>query len=269
MEALGVLLIVGVIIAASIASSRQREKIDKLLRWLGENLHGGHDTKVKLAWGEVGGAKVWYRLTTRGSGKNTTHWTEVDVEVPAQYPLRFFLRKHGWLDQGKIERGEMVDVIVGEPLFDQQFLVEAAPADIARLLLDQRERTYLMGLAQKLWFEITTHTVGTKTHLKLSIRSWVFDIADAMCAIEAMAAIGGRLREAYAASERAAEVKDVGSPYRPMLDDTSAREAADKRLAEVARVDRIRTHRAAREQMVAVMGVVLFVIIAMVALLTK
>lgn len=269
MEALGVLLLVGIFVAAAISSSRQKEKTEKLLRWLGENLHGGHDTKVKLAWGEVGGAKIWYRLTTRGSGKSTTYWTEVDVEVPSQYPLRFFLRKHGWLDQGKIERGEMVDVIVGEPLFDQAFLVEAAPADIARMLLDQRERTYLLGLADKLWFEITTHTVGTKAHLKLSIRSWVFDIGDAMHAIEAMAAIGGRLRDAYAASERAAEVKDVGSPYRPMLDDSSARAAADKRLAEVARVDKIRTNRAAREQLFAVALVVIFVVIAMVALLAK
>ena len=248
-------------------ASRQRQKTELLLKWLGEKLDGGHDTKVKLAWGEVGGAKVWYRLTTRGSGKSTTYWTEVDVEVPSQYPLRFFLRKHGWLDQGKIDRGEMVDVIVGDDAFDHRFLVEAAPAEVARILLDPRERSYLLQLADSQEFDIDTIRTDNKAVLRLSMHNWIFDINDAMRACEAMAAIAGRVRAAYAAVESATEVRDVGSPYRPQLDDTEARAAAEARLAEVARIDQLRTSRLAGQQTFAVAIVLLFLVFAMLALI--
>jgi hypothetical protein len=235
--------------------------------WLGEKLGGGYDAEQRRAWGEVANATVEYRLTTRGSGKSTTYWTEIDAEIPARYPLRMFVRKHGWLDQGKIDRGEMVDVIVGDLAFDQRFMVEAAPADVARLLLDPRERGYLLALSETLWLEITTVRDGERALLRLSIMSWIYDITDAMRGIEAMAAIAGRLREAYATVEQATEVKDVGSPYRPMLDDGAARVAADERLQEVARVDDVRTKRAAREQLVAVAIIMAFVMVCIFAAL--
>jgi len=266
MEALGVLIIVGLIVGVVFANSRQKQKLQLTFSWMGDKLGGGYDAAKRRAWGELANAKVEFRFTTRGSGKSTTYWTEIDAEIPAKYPLRLFIRKHGWLDQGKIDRGEMVDVIVGDPEFDDHFLVEAAPADVARLLLDRRERAYLLALSDKLWLEVTSVHDGDRAMIRLAVRQWVYDVNDAMRGVEAMAAIAGRLRDAYVNVEQATEVRDVGTPYRPMLDDGAAREAADARLQEVARVDHIRTERAAREQVVAIVVIVVFVLIAIFAM---
>lgn len=261
MEALGVLFLVGLVVAIVIGNSKHKQKMQMTFSWLGEKLGGGYDIEKRRAWGNVANATVEYRFATRGSGKSTTYWTEIDAEVPPQYPLRLFVRKHGWADQGKIDRGEMIDVIVGDRTFDDRFLVEAAPADVARMLLDQRERGYLVALSETLWLEITTVRDGDRALLRLAIRSWIYDISDAMRGVEAMAAIAGRLREAYSKVAQETETRDVGSPYRPMLDDGAAREAADARLQEVARVDHVRTLRAAREQLIAVVIIVAFVVL--------
>lgn len=267
MAALGILFIIGMVIAIVVGHKKQKQKLEMTLGWMGERLGGGKDIEGRRAWGEIGDAQIAFRLTTRGSGKSTTYWTEVDAELPDKYPLRLFVRKHGWGDSGKVERGEMVDVVVGDPAFDEQFLVEAAPAEIARILLDPRERSYLLSLAHRLHFDINTmHTDAGEPIIRLAVRQWIFDINDAMRACESMAAIAGRVRDAYAAVERELEAKDAGSPYRPMLDDTPAREAAERRLAEVARVDEVRTHRAARAQLVTTVALVVFAIVAMVAI---
>ena len=264
--ALGILFLVGVVVAIVIANRKQKEKLAMTFGWMGEKLGGGKDVEKRVAWGEIGGAQIGFRMTTRGSGKSTTYWTEVDAELPAKYPLRLFVRRHGWRDQTKIDRGEMVDVIVGDPEFDNRFLVEAAPAQIARILLDPRERSYLMQLEERLHFDIDTITVDGKAILRFAVRDWIYDINHAMRACEAMAAIAGRVRDAYAAVEREPETKDMGSPYRPMLDDAPARAAADARLAEVARIDKVRTERTAREQMVAVALLVVFAFVAIIAI---
>jgi hypothetical protein len=265
MEALGILIIFGLVVAIVIGNKKQREKLAMTFGWMGEKLGGGKDVEKRIAWGEIGGAQIWFRMTTRGSGKSTTYWTEVDAEIPEKYPLRLFVRKHGWGDQGKIERGDMVDVVVGDPAFDDQFLVEAAPAEVARILLDPRERSYLLLLAQTLHFDINTMRTDDNAIIRLAVRQWIFDINDAMRACEAMAAIAGRVRDAYAAVERANEAKDTGSPYRPMLDDGAARVAADKRLAEVAHVDEVRTQRAARDQMITTVALLVIAIVAIFA----
>jgi hypothetical protein len=264
---LGILVIAGLVVAVVVAHQKQKQKLAMTFGWMGEKLGGGKDLEKRTAWGQIGGADIWFRMTTRGSGKSTTYWTEVDAEIPSKYPLRLFIRKHGWGDSGKVERGDMVDVIVGDPVFDERFLVEAAPAEVARILLDPRERAYLLTLAQTLHFDINSmNTDAGDAIIRLAVRQWIYDINDAMRACEAMAAIAGRVRDAYAAVDRAGEAKDTGSPYRPMRDDGAARVAADSRLAEVARVDDIRTKRRAREQVITTVLLILFAIFAIVAI---
>lgn len=261
-----ILFVGGLIVVILIGNERQKKKLEMTFGWMGEKLGGGKNVEERLAWGDIGGATISFRMTSRGAGKHKTFWTEVDAEIPEKYPLLLLVRKHGFFDQGKIDRGEMVDVIVGDAAFDNRFLVEAAPAEVARILLDPRERSYLLQLADKLHFDIDTIRTADKPLLRLSVRDWIYDINDAMRACEAMAAIAGRVRDAYAAVESASEVRDVGSPYRPQLDDTEARGAAEARLAEVARVDRLRTTRLANQQAFAVVMVGLFVLFAIIAI---
>jgi hypothetical protein len=269
MTGIAILFLGACIVWIFAANASQSKKVELSLTSIASKLESGaFDLKKRIAYGAIGGANVWFRYVVRGSGKHAQHWTEIEAEVPPQYPLRMFIRKHGWLDQGKIDRGDMVDVIVGDAAFDNHFLVEAAPAAVARILLDARERTYLLELSQRLWLEVTSER-GEVAGIKLSVRTWVMDLPDATRAIEAMVAISGRLRDAYAAVDRATEVKDVGTPYRPMLDDTAAKEAADARLAEVEQVDKVRTQRAAGEHLIAVVIIFLFVVVALVAIATS
>jgi hypothetical protein len=263
MEALVFLTVVGFIgfiVFAIHSGAKQRIQREELLGQLGKTLDGSSDPATQCASGTVRGTDVRFRYVTRGSGKHAVRWTEVDAELPAKYPLRVFVRKQGWLDQGKIDRGELIDVVVGHSYFDDKFVVEAAPADIARILFDERACSYLLALEQQWWIEVTTESWETKPVLRLNIRGcWLDDLLGAERAVEAMAAIAGRVRDAYVALETAPEVTDQGSPYRPMLDDKAARRAADARLEEVAKLDAIRTEREARQKMWAVVGVVVFV----------
>lgn len=256
----GILGIVVCVIWIFAAGASQAKRVIEVLAAVASKLdRGRHDTKQRIATGEVDGVDVAFRYVVRGSGKHAQQWTEIEVAVPPQYPLRLFIRKHGWLDSGKIERGDMVDVVVGDRPFDDAFLVEAAPADVARILLDERERDYLLELAQRQWLEVTTE----RGEIRLSVRSWMVDLPDITRGIEAMVAIGGRLREAYATVARATPVEDAGTPYRPMLDDRAAKSAADARLEEVKRVDVVQTRRKAREQTVAVSIILVFVFLAL------
>ena len=264
MEAIGIAFLVGFFIWAIVHSQNEKKKRLATIATLAKQLNG---TATELAVkGEIAGTDVELRYTTRGSGKSRTSWTEVDAEFPDKYPLAFFLQKHGWGDASKIASGDMVDVIVGDAAFDRAFRVEAAPADVARVLLHDRARSYLLQLADKLWFEITTvRAAGAKPVLRLAIRSWLLEVTDAMAAIETIASIASRVRDAYSAVELAAEQTEESSPYRPMLDDRRARDAAEARLAEVKKVETIVVERAARQQMVAIaiiIGIVLLAILA-------
>ena len=223
MEVVGVLFLVGFFAWAIVAGQNEKKERLATLATLGKQLGGGNDEMS--VWGEIAGTRVVMRYTSRGSGKHKTSWTEADAEFPAKYPLAFFVQKHGWGDSSKIARGDMVDVIVGDRAFDQRFRVEAAPADVARVLLHDRARAYLTHLSDALWFEITTVADGERPVLRIAIRSWLTDPNTAMAAIETIASIASKVREAYVAVQDAADVVDQGSPYRPMLDDTRATSA--------------------------------------------
>jgi hypothetical protein len=230
-------------------ASKERELRNILLRGLGTRFGGGVDENARRAFGQIAGANISFQFAVRGSGKHAQRWTEIDAEVPAKYPLAMLVRKHAWLDQGKIDRGEMVDVIVGDEAFDNRFLVEAAPADVARVLLDERARGYLMTVSEQRLVEITTQRPeGGDPVLRFACYGWIEDPTEASTAIEMITSITGRVRAAYAAVETAVEERDEGNPYRPMLDDTRAKRDADDRLEEVKRVDKIQTDRKARDQ---------------------
>lgn len=266
MEAIPALFVVGVVVWLAVASNKQAERRRRLLASLGAQLAGGHDERS--AWGELANTRVRMSLVTRGGGKQAQAWTEIDADIPARYPLALFVYKHGWNDDAKIARGEMVDVTVGDERFDRAFVVEAAPADVARVLLDERARQYLLALADKYHFTITTEGRGTdRVQLRFALRSWLDDAAEVMLAIETVAAIAGRVRDAYVAVEQAIAPAETGSPYRPVLDDRRAREAADARLAEVATVEKVRTARAAKQQLIGIglLVALVFVWIAMLA----
>ena len=247
---------------AFVYHSKQRAKRQTTLQELAKWLAGSSDTNS--ARGTLAGTPVTIAYVSRGSGSSRESWTEVDAELPAKYPLTLFIRPHAWRDAGKIERGEMVDVAVGDAAFDERFLVEAAPADVARMLFDDVTRRFLMDT--KVYVTVTTET-GAKPYIRLAVRKWLDTLSEATPAIEVATSLARRVRNAYAELEAKTAPQETGSPYRPVLDDRGAREAADARQREVVDLDRIRAERAARERMVAILIVVAFVVLVIVSML--
>ncbi len=194
------------------------------------------------------GARVTFRLETRGSGSTSEQWTEVDCELPDKYPLSFYVRRHGRRDRGRIESGTMVDIELGDAAFDAAFLVEAAPVDIARILIGPDVRAWL---AAEHVAELTTEELaGGKRVLRLATRQWIEHAPEAVRAIDVCARIASRVRDAYVEAEAAAGGEDIGGPFRPMIDAEPARQRAAQRAAEVEAVKSLRHERIANARMI-------------------
>lgn len=243
------IFIVGVAAVAisSLSKKNKSDKLDSIAALLG----GGSDKKG-YAWGDALGAMAHLRFVTRGSGSSSESWTEIDVDLPAKYPFEMLIRRHGWFDRGKIERGTMIDVEVGDRAFDEEFLVEAAPADVVRKLLDAQVRAQLFHLPR---FQLSTLSYAPT--LRLELRGWV-EPEVVSAAVAMMAAIANGLRTAYSQVEAETPPVIAGSPFRQELDDGPARLAAAQREAEVEHVQRLRIERAQQSK---VLGAIIVTVV--------
>jgi hypothetical protein len=212
------------------------------LRSVAEWLEGTCDRTRRLARGARAGIATEVRFALRGTGYERTsydrRWTEIDVQLPHSYALSLYVRRHEWTDPHLIERGVMVDVELGDPIFDRAFLVEAAPAQIARTLLDTSVRRLL---ASHDAVSLTTESLDGRSVVRISVRTWLGHEAIA-AAIAVLVEISTGLREAYAAIEAAA-LRDTGSPYRPQLDDAQVDAQRSALADEVSAVARFRSRR--------------------------
>jgi hypothetical protein len=249
--------IAGIIGVAIALNARTKAKRQTALELIAHQLAGQVvDAGVMGARQGIGFA---LRFTTRGSGSSSVSWTEVDVDMPRNYPLSINVRRHGWLDRGRIERGDMIDVQLGDPAFDDAFLVECAPADVARILFDEPARRFIAHYDP---IELTTEPVGDRRILRLAVRGWLEETSSAVQAVDGATRIGARVREAYAAAETAVPAREAGSPYRPIVDDQPVRDAAQARLHEVAEVERVKALREARSRFTsAIIFIVILVVI--------
>ena len=245
MAALAPLLFVGLLlfvigIWTSAANERRSAKLARIANEL-EGSHAGNRVE-----GKYSGLPVVYLLETRGGGSTSELWTYVDVALPRAYPLTIHVRRQLGSDRAKIAWGEMVDVEVGDQEFDPLFLVEAAPADVARALLDPEARGFLSSHGQ---VELDTRSdeAGGRW-LRLAMRNWYEELPDAMTAIAATTRIAGRVREAFGAVQEAMPAADRGTPYRDQLEDGAARDPSIRQKDEVAHVEALRTRRAAAQR---------------------
>jgi hypothetical protein len=114
----------------------------------GMMLAGAIDARIagfQSAVGTIDGRLVRY-VAVNGSKSGKGH-TRASAQVPpGGAVLELHLVPESARDKERVQRGEEVDVVVGEPLFDQAFVVEAAPAETVRALLDARTRSTLRAL---------------------------------------------------------------------------------------------------------------------------
>lgn len=173
--------------------------------------------------GQLRGRTVTYRRTLRPSGSYSELWTEVDVRV-APMPLRLALRPQTPHEEGMLARGLAVDLVLGDPPFDAAFLVEAAPADVARALLGEELRRRLLAM----------HPIGlvsVDAVLRLEKQGELEEKAVAP-AIELLLDVAAAIPDAVAEADRA--TARARAAYR---DDPAGRAALEAaRAAELAKV---------------------------------
>jgi hypothetical protein len=232
--------------------ARVRTELEAIAKELGgtaEQAPGG----AQRARATIDGVTVTYALAIRGSGKHAQRWTEVEVEVPTRYPLSILVRRHEWLDGGKISRGEMVDVVLGDRAFDDAFLVEVAPADVVSQLLDRPIRELLWSLENP---ELLTTKRDGKPVVQLAVRDWIRERDAAVRIARKLAVLGASVRGAYATAAAATPVTYEGVPFREIANDRAARQAERARVEEVQHVEEVRAVRKHNEQYVVAIVVV-------------
>ena len=184
---------------------------------MAERLQGVYSGRERAVRGTRGGVPFEVRFALRGTGYERTlrdrRWTEIDVSVPRGYAIALYVRRYEWLDPHEIRRDAMIDIELGDPAFDRQFLVEAAPAQIVRTVLAAPLRRLLVSHDAA---TLTTELLGDLTALRLAAPTWLGPDA-IVAAVEVLIATSASVRDGYAEVEVAA-IAGTGAPYRPQLD---------------------------------------------------
>ena len=115
--------------------------------------------------GRIDGLDVTFRLVTRDWGGHTASWTECEVAT-ATDQLAIALRPQTRDEERWVQKGLARDVVVGDDEFDDKFIVEAAPADMAKRALDEDLRAALLAHHP---LEVTSRAEG----LLVEKRGWI------------------------------------------------------------------------------------------------
>ena len=213
-----------------------------VIRNVAQWLNGTHSRWNRVARGKREGVPIEVRFTQCGTGYERTsaerQWTEVDVYLPPGYGLALYVRRYDWTDQHQVERGTMVDIELGDAEFDRQFLVEAAPAQIASSLLGPAIRGLL---ARHEAVTLTTEWVDGRSVVRLAVATWI-EYAAITAAIDTLLVLSTGVRDAYARLESMA-LRDTGSPYRPRCDGEQVDAQRAALADEVTMVARLRGNR--------------------------
>lgn len=242
MIAFALIVTVGVIVIAIAATSAASSKRKGVLERVAAEL-GGTSTSNGLR-GAIDGVAVSLDYETRGSGSSSESWTYFGAALPGGYPLALAIDRHGWFDRGKIERGEMIDVIVGDRAFDDAFRIEGAPAEVVKGMLTPELRAYLMAHAR-----VEVRTLEGPS-IRIAVRTWLTEHADVQRGLGMTARLAASLRQVSLALDAQVPATTDGDAYRALPSDQPLRAARAARADEVARVEAVRRERSSNEMVV-------------------
>jgi len=256
---LGLLVAAGIVTMLVVAvvtspreARRQREALDSVAR---ARLEGATvDHEARSATGRVGGHPVTIRYTSTRTSKTTHSMTEVEVGT-ARTPLQLELGPTRKGSAAAVRDGLLVDVSTGDRSFDDRFLVQGAPADVVRALLDAELRASLLGRG--------TLTLSTRAGGRcVVVVPGRPAEADLLALVDLAALLGRRVATAYPEADRAA-LDQRGGPYRGEPDARSAPALNSARAADLARLADVNQRRGGRQRRVALLlagGLLLLVI---------
>jgi hypothetical protein len=236
------------------AASGERNRWRELLERFAAALGGEADLHTRRVSGALRGVPTTIHLAERGGGGGRD-WssTVIECRLPAGYPLSLHLRRQRTVDTARIRAGQLTDLLAGDAVFDAHFLIDGAPAEVVRRLLVPEVRGYLLAHS-----DLELETDGGL--LRLRLPGWV-DADDGIAAIECVAGLAARLRDATAAADAAHPGAVTGGPYRPVVDDAPIRDARAARAEEVARADARRRTRHLHVENYTIASIVIIVIV--------
>ncbi len=197
----GLLLFAAVVRAASRASRQRREMIASVLREMGATEVQARSFGLNAV---VRGMPIRWDMVDAGRGRPMHTICSVSLPHPPRFLME--LRRQTGEELEQVRAGRAVDVIVGDPAFDDAFIVEAAPSDVAKKLLDPETRRMLLAMRP-------LRLCVTQSTLWLDVVGVVAHAAIVASMIELVLALARRLGElplAMAEERMSAEAREAG-----------------------------------------------------------
>jgi hypothetical protein len=188
------------------------------------------DPRERAVRGHARGVAITVHYSFFASEYQDGHDDRASTQIEAAADageLVLALRRRAPGDGALVARGLAVDVPTGDVTFDGAFLVEAAPADVARALLDPDLRAALLARG-------VTAVVTTDRGVRLTAPTWVADRGG----LEALIGLATDLSLGIAAAHRRVEQGAAG--YRG-----PARAGDERRRVEIDALRAILARRAA------------------------
>ena len=160
--------------------------------------------------------------------------TRVDCELPDR-PFALELRPQTAKEDANIAAGKTIDVKVGDRFFDSVWVIEGAPADVVRRVLDDSVRQSLAFLLVDDLKQPNARTMRLRAGGKRSPQ-WMIN------AIGVLVTISNSIDHAYEAADReaVAHAQMTGAPYRGEVRATNVEQV---RAREFEALRKVRLHR--------------------------
>lgn len=163
----GALVFAAVVLIASSMNRQRRETLVAAMRELEAT-----DVQARRFGLNAVVRGVPVRWDVLGGGRGSPVHTVCSVRLERPPHLLMELRRQTGDELEQVRAGRAVDVVVGDPAFDDAFIVEAAPAEVAKKLLDADTRRMLLAMQplrlgvsrEALWIDV----IGVVGHVAIA-----------------------------------------------------------------------------------------------------
>jgi hypothetical protein len=233
--AVGVIAVLALVL--SVVGMGQKRTVERAggLSALRALLEGATADATDRVAGTFRGIPVRWVYATRGAGSSATSWTEITVTLRPGAPVQLSLRPQTRREERLRDEGLVIDLVLGDVAFDDAFVVEGAPADVVRALLDDALRAALLAARPELDL--------TDGKLDLAWMGWTEDADGIRRALELAIMVAERVPAAVASADAKLEQPRTGPAFREERDAEAERAAKAARAAEVDKLRQVRSQR--------------------------
>jgi hypothetical protein len=205
----------------------------------------------------VNGVTIIVRYALRSAGSSSVKSTQLGVRARdlAGPSVRFFLdvRPAQAFEAAEVRSGRLRDIILGDPAFDDAFIVEAAPRDLLELVFDAAVRTEMLALLPLRIFS------SEELAIEIEREGWIEDVEVLERLTRLAARLGGSIGPAAHAAAEARRAAPVKGGYRD--GPPTPEEIEQERDEDLRALGAQREQRQRRDRRIA-MGAILAVFVA-------